>query len=496
MPNITIPKINDTDTASASTFNKPLDVIETFLNKLGGMLDALTNKEALLMSGVAIDSSVQLGDLVHMRQDGVMAPAISVLAQTYDNRGASIESPQSRVVGMVVEIQGSVGTILMGGRYTSKECINNCIGESPEAGVYYLSDNTYGKATNAAGKALKQPVLVYMGDDTICMPLLYQAQNTHFHAGHDLTADWEACNDGVHTSKYVGDYTSLGASSLVDGVTAVFHDGVLSDDFVVDKGVLYSSLPATDIHNVKVFTAIPTSYSTGVVRNILAGDDSIAVEISNGIVKVMSPEPIIDNTAKSATAIATLGAGHAVLTPVVSGISTVGDDISCDYNDKTGDVTIYGSGVSIDRMMATEYNLNGSKHVSDDIYTYVVLPGSRKSSVTVSRDIVKSGTSSTQFKVWVDVARELPETELTVDVFFTPYPAEGAPTQLVSTGDAIVATTIAATSAKGQLTHCISDDVATVSGAGILSAKISANIPGTDVYILRAGFCVMHDSGE
>jgi hypothetical protein len=389
-----------------------------------------------------------------------------------------------------------MGTLLIGGKYTDKLCTQYCIGNAPVAGVYYLSDTTPGKVTKDPGNALKQPVLVYMGADTFNISVMYQAQNTHFHAGHDLTADWEACNDGVHTSKYVGDYTSLGASSLVDGVTAVFHDGVLSDDFDVVEEALYSKLPVSDIHNVKVFTAIPTSYSTGVVRNILPGDDSITVETSNGIVKVMSPEPIIDNTTKSATAIATLGAGHAVLTPVVSGISTVGDDISCDYNNKTGDVTIYGSGVSMDRMMATEYNLNGSKHVSDDIYTYVVLPGSRKSSVTVSRDIVKSGTSSTKFKVWVDVARELPETELTVDVFFTPYPAEGAPTQLVSTGDAIVSTTIAATSAKGQLTHCISIDSATVTGAGLLSAKVSADSPGTDVYILRAGFCIIHRDGE
>lgn len=493
---ISITKLNDTDVASARTFNRPIEDIELALNSLNNRLSTATNKEALMMSGVLLDDSVKIGDIVYMRNDGICAPAIAALDQTYDNSGPSIESEKSRVLGMVISMDGNIGTLLVGGRYKDALCTEYCIGESPEVGVYYLSDITPGKVTKDPGNALKQPVLVYMGADTFSISVMYQAQNTHFHAGHDLTADWESCNDGVHTSKYAGDYTSLGASSLTDGVTAVFHNGVLSDDFPVNNGVIYSKLPVSDIHNVKVFTAIPTSYSTGVVRNILPGDDSITVEASNGIVKVMSPEPIIDSTAKSATAISKMGSGHAVLTPVVSGISTVGDDISCDYNNKTGDVTIYGSGVSIDRMMATEYNLNGSKHVSDDIYTYVVLPGSRKSSVTVSRDIVKSGTSSTKFKVWVDVARELPETELTVDVFFTPYPAKGTPTQLVSTSDAIVSTTIAATSAKGKLTHCISDDVAAVFGAGILSAKISADTPGIDVYMLRAGFCVIHDSGE
>lgn len=493
---INITKLKDTDVASASTFNRPIEDIELALNSINNRLSTATNKEALMMSGILLDSTTELGDIVYMRNDGICAPAIAALDQTYDNSGPSIESEKSRVLGMVISKDGSIGTLLVGGRYEDAMCTKSCIGEDPEVGVYYLSDVTPGKVTRDPGNALKQPVLVYMGANTFSISVMYQAQNTHFHAGHDLTADWEEYGDGSYTSKYVGDYTSLGTSSLTDGVTAIFHDGVLSDDFIVDNGVIYSKLPVSDIHNVKVFTAIPTSYSTGVVRNILPGDDSITVETSNGIVKITSPEPIIDNTVKSATAISKMGSGHAIITPVVSGISTVGDDISCDYNNKTGDVTIYGSGVSVDRMMATEYNLNGSKHVSDDIYTYVVLPGSRKSSVTVSRDIVKSGTSTTKFKVWVDVARELPETELTVDVFFTPYPAEGAPTPLVSTGDAIVSTTIAATSANGQLTHCISDDVATVSGAGILSARICADTPGIDVYMLRAGFCVIHDSGE
>lgn len=494
---INITKVKNTDVASADTFNTPIGDIERELNLLNNRLDTVTNKEALMMSGVLLDSTTKCGDIVYMRHDGICAPAIAALDQTYDNSGPSIESEKSRVLGMVISKDGNIGTLLVGGRYKDALCTESCIGEDPEEGVYYLSDTTAGKVTKDPRNALKQPVLVYMGANTFSISVMYQAQNTHFHAGHDLlTSGWKAYGDDTYKSIYTGDYTSLGASSLVDGVTAVFHDGVLSDDFDVFEGALYSKLPVSDIHKVKVFTAIPTSYSTGVVRSILPGDDSITVESSNGIVKLMSPKPIIDNTAKSATAISKLGSGHATTTPVVSGISTVGDDISCNYNTETGDVTIYGSGVSIDRMMATEYNLNGAKHVSDDIYTYVVLPGSRKSSVTVSRDIVKSGTSSTKFKVWVDVARELPETELTVDVFFTPYPAKGAPSQLVSTGGATVSTTIAATSANGQLTHCISIDSATVTGAGLLSAKVSADSPGTDVYILRAGFCIIHHDGE
>lgn len=494
---INITRLNDSDVASASTFNTPIDDIELALNAISNRLDTVTNKEALMMSGVLLDSSVSVGSIVYMHSSGVCYPAISALYQTYDNGGASIESEKSRVIGMVVSKDGNIGTILIGGRYTDRICTTYCIGESPEVGVYYLSDTTPGKVTKYPGNALKQPVLIYMGANTFSISVMYQAQNTHFHTGHKLTSNWESCTYGGYSSKYVGNYATLGASSLVDGVTAFFHDGILSEDFAVRDGAIYSVLDVGSIRKVTVFTAIPSSYSTGTVRSIVPGDSSISVESVNGIVKIKSPEPIIDRTVKSPTAIASIGSGHAVATPVVSAVNTMGDDISCDYNDRTGDVTIYGSGVSASRMLATEYNLNGAKNVSDDIYTYVVIPGARRSSVTVSKDIVKSGMGETNIKVWIDIARELNNTDLTVDVFFTRYPEQDSPTELVSTGDPILSTEITAHSEAGMLTHCISKDSVFIRGAGLLSAKISSKGSGTsDIYILRAGFCVVSADGE
>lgn len=400
---ISIPRISDSDPANAATFNAPLSAVESALNALDRTISSITDKDSVLISDVPVHESALVGDFVYFSEnDRAFRPALSTLLNEVGPTGYLKESPNARVVGMVVHKNSvNIGSILVAGKYTSKDCVNNCIGSNPELGIYYLSDSIAGKVSRTAGSGLIQPVLVYIGDDTFQVGPMYQSH-------------------------------------------------------------------------------IPGNQSA--LRGIVSEYPTMLLETKDGIVTVKESPKTIREISSSPSAIVGIEGTAIIKSPMVSSISGVGLDVRTD--DK-GNCVIYSDTTGGEYIPASEYNLNGSKRVSDNIYTYIVFPRA-DSSVTISKDVRISGSNmdnDLSVKVWVDFVGS---GTLSVSIISIPSLNTGDTTDLPTEASMHNLPDIVSNAGVGTISRlATAEGLPVSSNIGTLIAKVTCKQPAK---ILKAGF--------
>lgn len=483
---ISIPRISDSDKAIAETFNKSLDAIDTRLDILQEAVNKQSNDNGVVVSGVPAMDSVSVGNAVYMTDSGAVAPAIMAFDSSVTDTGKSIVSASARVFGVVIAKEGKTVSVLISGAYTSSAVVQGCIGSNPGIGTYYLSSSVAGKVVSDPNSVpMAQPVLTYLGTDSICVSPMAQPVYNHFHAGYTLTGEWvTSVNNHGYEVRYNGSEDLAGMGLLIPGSTVAFSNGVLADiDIKGDE--LWAKTEDVVKGVFKLFTAMPASDGSGYIRSVYSSDGSVKSTVNHGIADI-SVAFDTQNGDPTGVAVSSISGTEVKTTPVVTSIKGVGMTTS---TDKTGAVTLFASGTNYDRLTATEYNLNGAKRTSDNLYTYVVIPSESTAGFTITRDIFTE--TPLNVSVWIDGISYTAK-NLSVSVWFVPFPTKGSNTQLAPEKTPAIEGTISS-SGKGEMTieHMameISEPIATTSG--MLIAKITGDGSSGALKVLRSGFSV------
>lgn len=477
--------------SALAALNNTIAQVEYALNELADVVSITNAKSAIVRQQVPIASSVQVGDLVYYdTTDALFKPALAALLALPGHQGESVEAPESRVEGMIInkDTANNTGTLLQGGYYNSSSCAAGCLGASATAGTYYLSPTTAGKAVKDPGAHLRQPVLTYYGDGKFSLALFCIAHDNHFHASETVD-NWSPANADAPTG-YPFQYTpNTDLGEISNEVTAIFCAGLLQRagdgmDFNIVDGVLYSK---TEQAGVVIFNHFPFAYGSPVVRNITSTDDSLGVTNKNGLV-TLNPSPwVVGAARKSRMALSAIGGRVINFTPVVTGI-TAGNGITATEN-TDGSVKLAAQSRVGDPIDAYNLNFNGTTLACDNnnLASYITFPAGRTSaSLSISLPVtgITSGANLTA-KVWgiVDgVGRPFDVVEQ-----FSAHPSIENPS--VSADPVTCSGKLQLAGSSGTLTYAETSGGVMVNGNGSLSARILLPTSNTaDVRLLRVGF--------
>ena len=399
---IVIPKIKDTDRASASTFNAPITAIESHLNDLSAQINNVAVKSAIIAHDCIISGDCFVGSLVYFdKAMGEFRPTLAVTGDiTEAISGRYIASPSAAVVGMVVRKSGDrLADILISGRYSSRECVSNCLTDGTP-GSYYLSDKYPGKASTEYGIVV-QPVLTYVGGDEFILNITHQ---------------------------------------------------------------------------------MPYQYTGPILRGVTTSSDLIAVSADNkGVVTVGTNEWVDSGNSLSPFAISSIDGRYYRKTPVITNVVGTGQiKTEVNYNGELtiGDINSLGG-----KIQAYEYNLNGTKRVSDDIYTYIVFPSQRKSSITFSSRV--SCTGKVKAYVWAHGADNSNKHDIIAQIYVLKDPKSGSDTRMPGSYD--MATVVSILPSKGHITMATSSDYIEVDESCYIFVRLVASDPTEDIRIIDAG---------
>lgn len=206
---LVITKIKDTDPAIAATFNTPITELEAAVNANSKAIGAITNREAIVVQNMPISSDCSIGmALYYNAESGVFSPAYIRPQADTAVVGKYMDSPEAHVSGILVyiNINGTLGSILISGKYTDESVSKGFTeDEYPAPGAYYLTDKpgVLGRFNPDTADPFVQPVLVYLGSDTVIANTAYQPPykyHTDAIAGIKASGTIEASmSDGVVT---------------------------------------------------------------------------------------------------------------------------------------------------------------------------------------------------------------------------------------------------------------------------------------------------------
>ena len=402
--NTTIPRLKDSDPASADTFNKPLDAIESILKSLDKGLSSITSGASIIAKTVPISEDCRVGSLVYFNDaNAEFSPAIASVEYSQFTPGSLMISKKSTVVGMVTAITGNkIGDILIQGRHTSHECVANCL-QSSAPGAYYLSDTNPGKASTTYS-TIVQPVLTYIGGDDFILNITHQ---------------------------------------------------------------------------------MPYQYSGSVIRGVSNNSELLRTEVNKDGVLVLDTNTFtLSGESLSPYAISSIDGMHYRRTPVITnaiGVGKIHAVINPNGELTIGDVNSLGG-----KIQAYEYNLNGAVRSSDNIYTYIVFPARRQSSVTFNTHILCD--SKVQANVWIHTTNSQEDSNITANVYVVYDPQDGVESAMPGTPTSSFAVPLPG--CNGSLAQAVSTESVELERSCYVFVELSYNGGPSDIRMLDAGLII------
>ena len=512
----TITPLENTTAGSADQAIELLDSRITEANNalewLKAHVDSSANKSAIVRHNVPIHTSVHIGSLVYYNAaKGLYYPAKAVLLPESTAGGYTIESPEARVEGIIIDIyQGTssiVGTMLCGGYWVDQAVTDWCLippteqGESKE-GTYYLSPSVEGKATKYTYGHLRQPVLTYYGEGAFGLNLFYMAHDNHFHASQVLEAGWVPVTGTTAPANAQFVYEGpidMGLGTLGD-TTAVFYKGVLqvpynmgstSPQFTIQDNKLYCMMDAyPNSGEVALFNHYPFAYENAIIRSVYSDSASLTVENTNGIIKLTANEFVSGAIAPSAYAVSGIKDNTMSFTPIVANVYA-GPGINVV---RTIDGGVYVSTSTLVGSLIDAYNINhnGTTLVSAGSLEYITFQTGRNSNFVMTAPI-KGVTTPCNVVVWA-MKRGESSASVNLDVSFIPDPDTVGTVDVVGQTGSI---TFGAGTNSNSLVYAESAIAGiTINKDGLLVAKVSASPTTTQgqVQLLRAGFKLAVDA--
>lgn len=486
--------------ATTDTFNAPLTYIQQALNSLSSDISSLANKSAVIQWEAPVSAQVNAGDLVYFNTStGLFEPAKAGIASQTGSQGQSVETPSSRVQGLVLAVKASENsaTLLKSGYYEDA-VITATIGVGAESGIYFLSPTNAGKATKTPGWNMRQPVLSYYGDGKFSMFANYLAHDNHHHASYTVPSwtaaesytDQSAVPSGANYFYTIPNQAMFGDMSQV--TTAVFIDGKLNtQDFIFDTSVIWykgQEVPANN--SVVLFNSYPFAYGDAVVRSFKSS--SLSVTNNNGNVVVNMPQYVRTTGTGSSYAVSDITQNRMTLNPVVSRVvQGAGIKIT---NKGNGGYQISALSQTGQPKPATEITLNNTERVNSGLLTYTVFPGGRDSSVVITLPIsfVLQDSYTASVSVWA-TTRGPGAGTIDVSLYWIPYKGDNASTQITIPNSPIGTGTLRSSNLSVSKLTYIESKIAqgiSMTSPGVLVAELKTTAPSFDLYMHQAGFIV------
>lgn len=494
-------------------FNQPLSEIESYLNMLASRIAGLHTKSAIVRKYAPLSADVFAGALVYYNPaegHSRFEPAIASLLALPGDQGESVESPMSRVEGIVLSVDTDpdgtntvLGTLLCGGYWEDSygyPVLSGMLGSAAGTpGTYYLSPVNAGHAVADTGGHLRQAVLSNYGGGKFSMGHFYLAHDNHFHSSFALDSAWVSAasppagvsspSGAVRWYDGSGDPDYIGIGELSARTTAVFHDGVLqgaSDDFVVYGGYLWhKGGTAPEAGSVVIFNHYPFAYGNAIVRSVESTNNAISVRTRNGFVQITANDFRNGSTARSATALSGISGDALLYTPVVSEISQ-GPGIVVD-KETDGSVVVSSAGHIGTHLDAYSINHNGTNVTSDGKFLYLTYPQGRSGSAMVISMPVTGVDAATALNAYVWGSCLGSGASFTVQFYWAPHPVLGE-SEIMPTA-AAGSSTLSFSGGSGLLTLAETPGYITINGSGMLSAVVTiSGTPGSDIRLLRIGF--------
>lgn len=496
-----LPRYNDNDPASAATFNVPISAAEDALNDISSRLSGVTNRNAIFMETVPLDASVTAGMLVYFDSDtAVFKPAQALLEDSPGENGEFLEAPQAVISGLVIKTDSGSGTLLTGGYYKSQSIADICLGPNASPGVYYLSPSEPGRAVLDPDNGLRQPVLLYYGDGMLNLTMFYLAHDNHYHMSAVLKNAWVSASDfGAATAPSgatfvydtAADDTLNEMGGLLPNTSAVFYNGLLQkmpEAFEIKDNYLWCKLQAApSAGSVTLFQHRPFAYGSAILRSIESKSGAITINVVNGHVEVYITPYTSGATSYSRYAISTLDANNVIQhTPVISDI-IAGPGITSSVT-ANGNAIISSTGFLNTPLDARSYNMNGTQMSSDGIYTYIVFPTGRQSSLLMQLPVTDV-EQDLNLEAFVFGISESGSGNFNVDMYFVPTPSASSPSVLGRTPSLTTVLSLS-NSEAGKAYFNQTTQAMAFSGPGLLIAKVSvaSAVPSSDIRFLRLGF--------
>ena len=510
MPDIAWSLITPISGSTATSSEKAIEIFDERITEannaltwLKNQVDSTNTKSAVIRHNVPIDSTVYKGYLVYFNRDkSKFYPARAVLLPESSAGGKTVEAPEARVEGIIIDRYttqaGIFGTMLVGGYWNDDDVTNVCLtGADKTAGTFYLSPELAGRATKDTYGHLRQPVLTYYGTSAgFSLSLFYMAHDNHFHASEVLGGNWVAAtgDDKPAAANFV--YNSpfaLGMGTLGD-TTAVFYNGVLqtprnqstqSQTFFVQNEKLYCALETPpDANTVTIFNHYPFAYENAIIRSVYSDSDALTVENTNGIIKLTANDFTAGEVASSPYAVSNIQGKVLGFTPIITNIYP-GPGINVA---RAVDGGAYISTTSLvgSLMDAYSINHNGTTLVSAGALEYITFQTGRNSNFVMTVP-VKGITSDCSVRVW-GMKRGTASASLGVEVCWIPDPTSDTAGTVDVTSQTATLTFNAGNNADSLVYADIVIPGITVGTDGLLVAKLSATSPTNQIQLLRAGF--------
>lgn len=234
---------------------------------------------------------------------------------------------------------------------------------------------------------------------------------------------------------------------------------------------------------------MPQQYYSPIVRGITTESGLLKTSVdSSGIANISVNDWKDAGSGISPYAISDINGINIKRTPVVTAAFGVGD-IDVETN-RFGEVYILSDSYRNRLVDASDYNLNGVKRSQDSIYTYLVFPSGRESSMTISSRVNTSKDTPVNIGVWLDVAcSSVISDSAIIDVFVLTEREDGY-ISMPNAGESVLSSSIYIDTPKSNaIKHCVSTDTVDITGPCTLFAKITIdNASVSDISVIRAGF--------
>lgn len=479
---------------SEDTLNAPIVYIQKALNAL----QTYQQDSCIVYKNLKLNSDVDKGDIVYYNTEvGCFCKALAALSGEKGIEGQTVQAPSSRVQGVIIDIgqDRSSNTLLKQGFYKDQNIIKDLIAdEAKEAGIYYLSSKHAGKVQLEPGWTMRQPCISYYGSGLFSVITTYIAHDAHIHYSYSVGKGTASTVDPSMVCTKIEDIQAINA--LNSNSAVFFLDGKLDTENVKwDNDSKTLSWPAVTVEGannteqtagrVVLFAHLPTAYGDAVVRSIKS--DTLSINADSGNYKINTNFQLCssDSITRSAWAICNIQGNTLKRTQIVSDIQSQCTQLIINKTENgvfTIDSTISGlSGTPV--VKADQIKLNGAQRMSQDLFTYSVMPAGIRSSITASASIFASSSAHRKAGYYIVKKGTIPN-----NVKLQFYMLDLDNTSL--SNNTPIAAITPASSNENIIQGIIKEDLEIPANC-MLILNIIADKPSTDIYILNIGFRIL-----
>lgn len=422
----TIRYVQPTDPVASGIVNNPLATLAERTNYLKVITEAITTNEFTYLSNVAVNQYTVAGQIVYWNTStNEFAPALAAWDDILLNPDGTLRPSEKAVIAGILAYKHTTktGSIILGGFVRGFENLAGLFGtSSPAKGIYYLSADTAGQATQAT-PPLAILALQYCGDGNILIPTVRFEHSTHDHKKYELKDTmWLAANpvnfpnyDIPAGATYGYNYEAAGEEeikavfALYPGIGAFIYkssaDNIPDTTIYVNENNIWWTDVSAPLDNVYMYLTNPNSHGPNIVRAIKTDTpESLDITLVNGLATINKKAWTVSTGNAGFQVVKEIGGNTIKYGQVVEKITT-GDGIVVSNHsgdEGQGIVEISLAEFSERYIDADVVNLNNALEVTVEGAIYTALPAQRESSMlcTAPGQVWTGGTTK-KVAVWI-----------------------------------------------------------------------------------------------